>query len=148
MLQKCLSTGSFIQTFSRSKTSFNCSSHGVLQQNEMNNWIGPTVKQLWNYAMHVLQIFFGISIYATAFCFSQSAFISYNSRSILTKILSKYHLEISENWHLVALGRQKNRKRENAFFNRPFLQNNLLILNYGKQNFPQKNYILLTNGQY
>ena len=26
----------------------------------MNNWIGPTVKQVWNIAMHVLHNFFGL----------------------------------------------------------------------------------------
>ena len=32
----------------------------------MNNWIGPTVKQVWNYAMHVLHIFLGFNINTTA----------------------------------------------------------------------------------
>ena len=32
----------------------------------MNNWIGPTVKHLWNYAMHELHNFLGFSIHATA----------------------------------------------------------------------------------
>ena len=29
---------------------------------EMSNRIGPTVKQLWNYDMHVLHKFFGFNI--------------------------------------------------------------------------------------
>ena len=32
----------------------------------MNNWIGPTVKHLWNYAMHELHNFLGFSIHTTA----------------------------------------------------------------------------------
>ena len=44
--------------------------HLLLQKNfmdtamefEMNNWIGPTVKQLWNYAIHVLHKFGGLNI--------------------------------------------------------------------------------------
>ena len=34
----------------------------------MNNWIGPTVKQQWNFAMHVLHNIFGFNINTTAFC--------------------------------------------------------------------------------
>ena len=37
----------------------------------MNNWIGPTVKQLLNYAMHVLNNFWGANINTTAFCLGQ-----------------------------------------------------------------------------
>ena len=47
--------------------------HGALQQKEMSNWIGPTVKELWNFAMHVLHKFFGFNINATAFCLGQSS---------------------------------------------------------------------------
>ena len=39
----------------------------------MSNWIGPTVKQLWNYAMHVLYKFFGFNINTTAFCLCWSS---------------------------------------------------------------------------
>jgi len=38
----------------------------------MNNWIGPIVKQLGNYAMHVLHNFFGFNI-TTAFCLGRSS---------------------------------------------------------------------------
>ena len=27
----------------------------------MSNWIGPTVEQLWNYAIHVLRNFLGLT---------------------------------------------------------------------------------------
>ena len=47
--------------------------HGALWQKEMSNKIGPTVKQLWNYAMHVLHKFFGFNINTTAFCLGQSS---------------------------------------------------------------------------
>ena len=45
----------------------------ALQQKKMNNWIGPTVKQLWKYAMHVQHNFFGFNINTTAFCLGQSS---------------------------------------------------------------------------
>ena len=38
----------------------------------MSNWIGPRVKQLWNYAMHVLHKFLGFNINTTAFCLGRS----------------------------------------------------------------------------
>ena len=40
---------------------------------EMSNWIGPTVKQLWNYAMHVLHNFFRFNINTAAFCLGRSS---------------------------------------------------------------------------
>ena len=39
----------------------------------MSNWIGPTVKQVWNYAMNVLNNFFGFNIKTTAFCLGRSS---------------------------------------------------------------------------
>ena len=39
----------------------------------MNNWNGPTVKQIWNYAIQVLHNFFGFNINTTAFCLGQSS---------------------------------------------------------------------------
>ena len=39
----------------------------------MSNWIGPTVKQLWNYAMHLLHNFFGFDTNTTAFCLGRSS---------------------------------------------------------------------------
>ena len=39
----------------------------------MNNWIGPTAKQLWNYVMHVLHESFGFNINKTTFCLGQSS---------------------------------------------------------------------------
>ena len=36
------------------------------QQKEMNNWICPTFKHEWNYAMHVLHKFLGFGISTTA----------------------------------------------------------------------------------
>ena len=39
----------------------------------MSNWIGPTGKQLWNYAMQVLHNFWGLNINTTAFCLGQSS---------------------------------------------------------------------------
>ena len=47
-------------------------SYGALQQKEMNSWIGPTVKHLWNDDMHVLHKFVGFNINTTAFCLGQS----------------------------------------------------------------------------
>ena len=35
--------------------------------------IGPTVKQLWNYVMHVLHNFFGLNVNTTAFCLGRSS---------------------------------------------------------------------------
>ena len=43
------------QSYKNKSYSGHC--HGGIQQKEMNNWIGPTVKQLWNFAMHVLHNF-------------------------------------------------------------------------------------------
>ena len=43
--------------------------HGALQQKEMNNWIGPTVEQLWKYAMHVLHNFLGVQHKHNSFLF-------------------------------------------------------------------------------
>ena len=43
------------------------------QTKEMSNWIGPIVKQLWNYAMHVLHSFFEFNINTTAFCWGRSS---------------------------------------------------------------------------
>ena len=37
----------------------------------MSNWIGSTVKQLWNYAMHVLHNFLGLDTNTIAFCLGQ-----------------------------------------------------------------------------
>ena len=34
----------------------------------MSNWIGPTVKQLWNFAINVLHNFLGLNISNTPFC--------------------------------------------------------------------------------
>ena len=39
----------------------------------MSNWIGPTVKQLRNYAMHVLHNFLGFNTNTTAFCLGRSS---------------------------------------------------------------------------
>ena len=41
---------------------------------EMSNWIGPAVKQVWNYAIHVLHNFFRFNINTTAFCLGRSSF--------------------------------------------------------------------------
>ena len=41
---------------------------GALQQKEMNNWIGLTVKHLWNDAMYKLHNFLGFNINTTVFC--------------------------------------------------------------------------------
>ena len=38
----------------------------------MSNWIGPTVKQLWNYAMHLLHNF-GFNTNTTGFCLGLSS---------------------------------------------------------------------------
>ena len=45
---------------------------------DMCKWIGPTVKQLWNYAMQVLHIFGGGGLTQTqVFAWADPAFISY-----------------------------------------------------------------------
>ena len=44
----------------------------------MNNWIGPIVKQQWNYAVHVMHKFFWFNINKIA---SDTAFISYYQRA-------------------------------------------------------------------
>ena len=41
--------------------SFERVNHGALWKKEINNWIDPTVKCVWNNAMHVLHNFFGLS---------------------------------------------------------------------------------------
>ena len=38
-----------------------------------DHWISPTVKHLWNYAMHVLHKFFGFNINTTAFSLGQTS---------------------------------------------------------------------------
>ena len=53
----------------------------------MDNWIGPTVKQLWNYAMKVVHIFFGFNINTTSFCLCESSLhllLLYSSTTELT----------------------------------------------------------------
>ena len=52
--------------------------HGALQQKEMSNWIGPTVKQLWNYAMHLLHNFRCLTQTQQIFAWADPAFISYS----------------------------------------------------------------------
>ena len=47
--------------------------HGALQWKEMSNWISPTVKQQWNYSIHILHKFFGFNINATVFCLGRSS---------------------------------------------------------------------------
>ena len=51
--------------------------HGALYQEEMSNWIGPTVKQLLNYAMHVLYNFLGLSQTQQLFAWADPAFFSF-----------------------------------------------------------------------
>ena len=53
----------------------------------MSNWIGPTVKQLWNYALHLLHNFFGFNPNTTAFCLGQSSL-----HLLLLKSSMVYHL--------------------------------------------------------
>ena len=48
----------------------------------MSNWIGPTVKQLWNFAMHVLHNFFGFSINTTTFCLGRSSYSSPSTKEL------------------------------------------------------------------
>ena len=47
--------------------------HVALQQKEMNNWIGPTVKHVWNDTLFALLILFGFVISTTAFHLSQQS---------------------------------------------------------------------------
>ena len=42
-------------------------SYGALQQKEMNSWIGPTVKHVWNDTVFVLLILFGYLLNTTAY---------------------------------------------------------------------------------
>ena len=55
----------------------------------MSNWIGPTVKLLRNFAMHVLHNFFfgGVNINTTAFCLGRYSLLlllkSYTTRPIM-----------------------------------------------------------------
>ena len=51
----------------------------------MNKWIGPTVKQLWNYAMHCCINLFEININATAFCFGRSSLHLLLLKSYMTR---------------------------------------------------------------
>ena len=44
---------------------------------EMNNWIGLTVKHEWNYAIHVLHYFLGLSKTQQLTAWAETAFISY-----------------------------------------------------------------------
>ena len=53
----------------------------------MSNWIGPTVKQLWNDAMHVFNNFFGFNINTTAFCLGRSSLHLLILKSSMTQIL-------------------------------------------------------------
>ena len=45
--------------------------HGALQQKEMNNWIGPTVKRLWNDAIMCCIILGFFYLNTTAYCLGQ-----------------------------------------------------------------------------
>ena len=53
----------------------------------MSNWISPTVKQLWNYAMHVLHNFFRFNTNTTAFCLGQSSVHLLLLKSSMIKLL-------------------------------------------------------------
>ena len=44
-----------------------------VSRKEMNTWIGPTVKQLWNYVMYVLHKFLGFNLNTTAYCLCRSS---------------------------------------------------------------------------
>ena len=43
----------------------------------MSTWIGPTVKQLWSYAMHMLHNFLGLTQTQQLFAWAEPAFISF-----------------------------------------------------------------------
>ena len=55
----------------------------------MNNWIGPTVKHVWNNAMHALHNFWGFDVYTSAFRLGL-----YNPHLLLLKSSMGTHLEI------------------------------------------------------
>ena len=52
----------------------------------MSNWIGPTVKQLWNYAMDVLHNILGLTQTQQLFAWANPAFISYYQRAPWTSL--------------------------------------------------------------
>ena len=43
----------------------------------MNSWIGPTVKQLFYYALHVMHNFLGLTLPQQLSAWADPAFISY-----------------------------------------------------------------------
>ena len=53
----------------------------------MSYWIGPTVKQLWNYAMQVLHKFFRFNINTTAFCLGRSSLHLLLLKSSMTRLV-------------------------------------------------------------
>ena len=67
----------------------------------MSNWIGPTVKQLWNYAMHVLHNFFVFNTNTTAFCLGRSSLhllLLKSSMPIAISRLPTFHRDNSYTW--------------------------------------------------
>ena len=63
-------------------------SHGALQQQELNNQISPTVKQLWNYVLHE---FFEFNINTAAFCLGRSSLHLLLQKSSMPQLLSNEH---------------------------------------------------------
>ena len=55
----------------------------------------PTVKQLWNYAMHVLRIFFGFNNNRTAFCLGRDSLHLLLLESSMGKLMRKSPLEVA-----------------------------------------------------
>ena len=57
---------------------------GLGMEQELNNWIGSTLKQLWNYAIYVMLKFLGFNNKTTAW--GDTAFIPYYLKSSMALV--------------------------------------------------------------
>ena len=62
----------------------------------MNNWIGPTVKQLWILAMQVLHNLFGVNINTAAFCMGLSRLHLLILKSSMTRYMIETCMLLAE----------------------------------------------------